>query len=170
MLSTIWLVIVVSFSLFCLSDYVKPAKGSARNSRELVVGILGLALGAMHLRRVYSLVFASLPHSAVLFRLVQAIVTGVWAGILLSMGHRRWAKSMLILAGIFFFGSPLAVAFALHLAGHQVSLGSVLALPNIFITEIFAVALAVPAIVLLLGSDDNDGGLAVEDEENGTEA
>jgi hypothetical protein len=169
-LLTVWLVIVVSFSLFCLSDYVKPAKGSARNTRELVVGILGLAFGAMHLRRVYSLVFASLPHSAVLFRLVQAIVTGAWAGILLSMGHRRWAKSMLILAGIFFVGSPLAVAFALHLAGHQVSLRSVFTLPNIYIIEIFAVSLAVPAIVLLLVPGDNDGELSARGEEKGTEA
>ena len=169
-LLTIWLVIVVSFSLYSLSDYLKPTEGSTRESWKLAVGILGLAFGAMHLRGIYNVVFASLPHSAILFRSVQAIVAGAWTGILLSMGRRRWAKAMLIFAGVLIVGSPLAVAFLLHQAGRRVSLRSVLALPNVYILEIFAVTIAVPAFILLSRPGDSDSEGAVRDDEAGREA
>jgi hypothetical protein len=156
-LLTIWLAIVVSFSLYCLSIYVKPLEGDKRNQRALAVGILGLVFGAMHLREIYSVVFASLPHPAVLFRLVRAIVSGAWTGILVSMAGRRAAMAMLILAGILFVASPPAMAFFLNRTGHGVTLHSIFASPSIYILEAGPVAIAIPSIFLLCRSGGGDG-------------
>jgi hypothetical protein len=156
-LLTIWLAIVVSFSLYFLSTYIRPPEGGTRDPRALVVGILGLAFGAMHLRGVYSVVFENLPHPAVLFRVVRALVTGGWAAILVSMGYRRGARIMLIVAGILFVGSPLALALYLHWTDPEVALHSILAAPRFYVLEAWPVGIAIPALFLLWRSGSNDG-------------
>jgi hypothetical protein len=178
MLSTIWLALIVAVSLFCLSSYLKPLNGE-RDFRALLAGILGLAWAALHLRATYSILFASLPHPAILSGFVIAIVGGGWATTLVSMGYRRGARTMLIVAGTLFLGSPLALALYLHWTAPKVALHSILAAPHFYILEAWPVGIAIPALILLWrsGRDDgkgsgHDGALATAEHtpENETEA
>jgi hypothetical protein len=156
MLSTIWLALIVAFSLFCLSIHLKPLNGK-RNPRALLAGIFGLAWAALHLRATYSILFASLPHPAIRSRFGIAISGGGWVTTLVSMGYRRGAKIMLIAAGILFFGSPLALALYLHWVAPKVALHTIFASPHFYILEAWPVGIAIPALILLWRSGSNDG-------------
>jgi hypothetical protein len=152
MLQTIWLWFLVSISLFCFSIYLKPVEG-ARDLRALVMGILSLVYAALHLRVTYSLLFASLPHSAILFRMVRGIVGGMFPTILFSMGSRQGARIMLIISGVLFVGLPLALMIHLHGVAPAVVLRSMFTVPNFYILESYPVGIATTAIVLLLRPD-----------------
>jgi hypothetical protein len=174
MLQTIWLAVVLSFSLYCLSVRFRPLRGE-RDARGLPIGILGLAYVAMHLRMTYATIFAHLPYSTLLFRVIGAIVGGVWATILISWGFRWGAKAMLTLACILSLGCPLAGVLLWYRMGHGTALHSIFASPKFYIAEAWPIGIAVTAIVLLLRSGErsrknagDDGGLTSEDAaENG---
>jgi len=173
MLQTIWLAVVLSFSLYCLSVRIRPLRGE-RDARGLPIGILGLAYVAMHLRITYATIFAHLPYSALLFRVLGAIVGGVWATILISWGFRWGAKAMLIFACILSLGSPLAGVFVWYRIGHRVPLHSIFASPKFYIVEAWPVGIAIAAIVLLLrpgtnGSNHAGGGGGLASAENTAE-
>jgi len=161
MLSTIWLVLIVSVSLYCISTSIKPLE-NGRNPRGLLAGILGLAYVALHLHATYSVIFASLPHPAILFRLAGAIVGGMWVTMLLPRGYRQGAKTMLIISGIL-FAAPLALVLCLHLINHKVALQPIFTSPNIYIVEAWPVGLVIPAIILLWQSGRNDSKSADQD-------
>jgi len=170
-LQTIWLWLLVPFSLYCVSMYLKPVEG-ARNTRELLAGILGLAYAALSLRATYSLFFVHLPHSVIIFRIVHGMVGGTMVAMLLSMGYRHATKILLILAGILFVISPLLLAFNLYRIGHKDVLHSILTLPNFYSLESWPVGIAIPAIILLLrpGKNAQDTLTMTEhDAENGAE-
>ncbi|HVU48370.1 MAG TPA: hypothetical protein VHD85_19730 [Terracidiphilus sp.] len=163
MLHTIWLWLLVPFSLYCISTYLKPVEG-ARDVRVLLGGILGLAYAAFGLHATYSL-FAWLPHSAILFRIAHGIVGGMMVAMLLSMGYRHGVRVLLIFAVILLLASPLLVALILHRVGRAVALHSILTSPHFYSLESWPVGIAVPAIVMLLrpssngnkGTGDNSG-------------
>jgi hypothetical protein len=172
MLQTIWLWLLVPFSLYCISTYLKPVEG-ARNARALLAGILGLAYAAFGLHVTYSLFFAWLPDSAILFRIAHGIVGGMMAALLLSMGYRHGARVMLILAGILFVGSPLLLVLYLERVAPEVTLHTIFASPRIYGLEAWPIGIAIPAIILLLRPTSN-GSQATHDEnglvaEDGTE-
>jgi hypothetical protein len=156
MLQTIWLLLIVPLSLYCFSTYIKPLNGR-RNTRMLLIGILGLVYAATLLRVTYSTVFASLPHPAILFRCVRAVAGGMWTTMLISMGFRRGARTMLILSCILFMGSPLALIFYVHRTYPEIALHAILASPGMFSLEAWPVGIAIPAIILLWRSRKNGG-------------
>jgi hypothetical protein len=149
MLLAIWLAVVLSFSLYCLSTYIKPLE-NGRDPRTLLVGILGLIFALLHLRAIYSLVFMHLPHPAILFRIVRAIVNGTWATILVSMGFQQGARNMLILAGILFAAAPLSLGIVLRQTAPGVTLHSILTSAKFYSLEAWPVGIAIPATILLL--------------------
>lgn len=155
MFQTIWLAFLVPFSLYCISIYLKPVEG-ARNRRALLAGILGLAYAAFSFRVTYSLFFAHLPHSAVLFRVMHGIVGGMMVAMLLSMGYRNGARVILPLALILFVGSPLLVAVILHRTGRQVELHSIFASPHFYALEAWPAGSVIFAIFLLLRPGRNE--------------
>jgi hypothetical protein len=178
MLQLFWFLLYVPFSLYCISTYIKPLE-SGRNPRVLLIGILGLVCAAMRLRGTYSIVFASLPHPAILFRVVRALTGGMWGTMLMSMGFRRGARTMLIISCILFIGSPLALILHLHWIAPGIPLHSILASPRMYSLEAWPVGMGIPAIVLLWQSSRNDsesgghdGGLTAAEPtvENGTGA
>jgi hypothetical protein len=180
MLSTIWLVLIVSVSLYCLNAYIKPLEGE-RNPRKLLAGILGLADAAFYLHATYSLIFVHLPHSAIIFRTFRGMVGGMWVSTLIPTGFGRGARSLLILSGFLFVGSPLALVSMLYLRSISPSaaLHAMFTSLSILPLEALPVGLAIPAIVLLLrsGRNDskstgNDSGLTAAEHtvENGNEA
>jgi hypothetical protein len=174
MLSTIWFSLLVAIGLYCLSTYIKPLE-SGRNPRILLVGVLTLADAAFRLRATYSVLFAHLPHPAILFRVARAIVGGMWPTILIAMGFRQGARNMLILAAILFAAAPLALVIVLHRTAPGVTLHTILTSPNFYSLEAWPLGIAIPAIALLSraskGGSNGTGQYSVENtSESATEA
>jgi hypothetical protein len=167
MLTTIWLVLIIPVSLYFISSYMKPLE-DGRNLRGLLAGIFGLAYAALHLRATYSIIFASLPHAAILFRIARGIVGGTWVTMLNSMGFPRATRKMLILAGILFAGLPLALTLYLHWKAPQVTLHFIFASPNLYPLEAWPVGIAISAVALLWLSGRNDGKSTGHDSGMGT--
>jgi hypothetical protein len=156
MLPTVWLVLIIGFSLYSLSTYIRPLEGK-RDARGLLLGILGLVYAAMMFRTTYSIVFARLPHAAILFHILRALLGGIWTAILLAMGFRRHgATIMLIFAGTLAIASTLAVALLLHRTGRAVTLHSVLSVPRLYSLEAGPFGIAIAAAVLLWRPAGND--------------
>jgi hypothetical protein len=157
MLSTIWFSLLLAIGLYCLSTYIKPVEGE-RNPRVLLIGILSLMDAAFHLRATYSLIFAHLPHGAVFFRLFSRIVDGMLATMLVSLGFKKGARNMLILAGALLVVPPLGLilALALHRTALAESLHVIFASSNIYNLEAWPIGIAIPAVVLLLRGDGSN--------------
>ena len=156
MLQTIWLLVLVPLSLYFLSTYIKPLEGG-RDPRKLVTGILGLVYAALSLHATYSVIFAHLPNSVILFRMAHAIVGGMLPTILISMAYRHGARIMLILAGVLFVVSQLIIGFALHRTGHAVTMRSIVSVRNFYGSEAWPLGTALSAIFLLWRPVRNDG-------------
>jgi hypothetical protein len=155
MLQTIWLLVLVPLSLYFLSTYIKPLEGE-REPRKLAAGILGLAYAGLSLHAAYSVIFAGLPHSDVLFRVSHGVVGGMLVTALASMGYRNAARTMLILAGVLFVAWPLLFGLLLFRIGHAVTLHSIVSARSFYSSEALPVGIAISAIVLLWRRGRND--------------
>jgi hypothetical protein len=173
MLHTIWLWLLVPFSLYCFSIYLKPVDGP-RDRRALAMGTLGLADAAMYLPATYALVFAHLPYPFIVFRVVRGILGGMLPTIFISMGYRQGARAMLIFAGVLFVGFPLLLVFNLYRFSHGNTLHSILTSSYFYGLESWPIGVAIPAIVLILRpvGSNRQGAFAQSEQaaERGTEA
>lgn len=156
MLTNIVLVLVGGFSLYCLSTYIKPLDGQ-RDSSALLWGILGLVWVALHLRATYSLIFAALPHGPIVFRVVDRVVPGVVASVLICRGWRQGVRAMLILAGVLFVASPLVLIVMLHRIAPGAQLRAIFLFTPFYILEASAIGIAIPAVLHLWKRNRNDG-------------
>jgi hypothetical protein len=157
MIQAVWPMLLFPFSLFLLSNYMKPTEGE-RNPRDLAAGLLGVVTTAFFLHGTYSLVFVRLPHAAVLFRTVRGVVGGAFASTLLSTVFSKGARNTLILSSILFVTSPLALLLVLHRTAPGVTLQAILLSPNLCGLESCPVGLAIPAIVVFWRSGGNYRG------------
>jgi len=148
MMHTLWLSLFVAIGLYGVSSYIRPTEGERRNPQTLVAGILSLVYAALHLHATFALVFAPLPHAAVLFRATRWIVGGMFLSALATLVYRQSAGTTLIISAVLFAGLPLAM-LPLHWVAPKASFHRILTSPALYAGEAFPVGLAIPALVLL---------------------
>lgn len=155
-MQTIWFLIFVPVSLYFISTYIKPSNGT-RSLRALITGILGLANVAMSAHKTYVVLFAGLPHPALLFRAVSGFFGGMFVTMLLSMGFRQAPKIVLIVAGILSAAPAVVLIWVSHKLGQAPTQHPISNVLDLYILEAHPVGLAIPAIILIWSSHRKNG-------------